>query len=157
MALLVETRTLEEREELKVQCSVCHKEYVGSDLVCSGSFLVSLPLEKQLSSLLSSKTTSNAVMNTLKHAPGSTMHDITGSQHYHATRSEVRMAEHDLTLTLNSDGSPIFKSPKYSIWPVQMTVNELPPLLRWKNVVMPSLWYGKEHPNMTMLLQAFVE
>ncbi|KAH7959592.1 hypothetical protein HPB49_012248 [Dermacentor silvarum] len=38
MALLVETRTLEERKELKVQCSVCQKEYVGSDLVRGGSF-----------------------------------------------------------------------------------------------------------------------
>ncbi|KAH7984575.1 hypothetical protein HPB52_022849 [Rhipicephalus sanguineus] len=133
-------------------CSLCKKEYMGRHLVRSGSFFVSLPLEKQLSPVLSSKSTSNAVLDTLERAPGDSMRDIIDGQHYHATRSEVGMAEHDLTLTLNSDGSPIFESSKYSIWPVQAITNELPSLLRWKNVVAPSLWYGKEHPNMTLLL-----
>ncbi|KAG0445110.1 hypothetical protein HPB47_021839 [Ixodes persulcatus] len=61
----------------------------------------------------------------------------------------------DLAVSVNSDGSPMFKSSKYSIWPVQLTINELPPLLRWSNVVMPLLWYGKSRPSVTLLLKAF--
>ncbi|KAK8771075.1 hypothetical protein V5799_025682 [Amblyomma americanum] len=84
------------------------------------------------------------------------MRDITDGHHYHSVRKKADMTAHDLTLTVNSDGSPVFKSSKYSIWPVQVILNELPPLLRWSNVMVPLLWYGKEHPSMTLLLQAFV-
>lgn len=66
-----------------------------------------------------------------------------------------KLAKEDLTLTINSDGSPAFKSSKYSIWPVQLTLNELPPRLRHKNVLVSTLWYGQTHPDMTLLLTAF--
>ncbi|KAL1472569.1 hypothetical protein MTO96_039246 [Rhipicephalus appendiculatus] len=88
MALLAETATPQERKQLEVQCSICKKDYMGSDLVRSGSFFVSLPLEKQLSSVLSSKTTTTAVLDTLERASGDTMRDITDGQRCHATRSE---------------------------------------------------------------------
>ncbi|KAG0416137.1 hypothetical protein HPB47_006700, partial [Ixodes persulcatus] len=58
-------------------------------------------------------------------------------------------------MSMNADGSPIFKSANYSIWPIQLTLNELPPCLRWRSPVLPLLWYGSKHPNMTLLLQAF--
>lgn len=67
MALLAKARTA--GTESAVLCAM------GRDLVRSSSFFVSL--EEQLSSLLSSKTTSNAAMDTLEFAPGCTMHDIT--------------------------------------------------------------------------------
>ncbi|XP_072145675.1 uncharacterized protein [Dermacentor andersoni] len=39
----------------------------------------------------------------------------------------------------------------------QLTVNELPPKMRHKNVVVSALWYGQSHPNMTLLLDSFVQ
>ncbi|KAG0414051.1 hypothetical protein HPB47_008791 [Ixodes persulcatus] len=63
----------------------------------------------------------------------------------------------DLTMTMNYDGSPLFNSSKFSIWPVQMTINELPPHLRNKHVTISILWYGQYHPDMTMVLQAFTK
>ncbi|KAH7944556.1 hypothetical protein HPB52_021373 [Rhipicephalus sanguineus] len=91
-----------------------------------------------------------------RNSESTSMSDITDGSQYRASRNKVGMAAHDLTVTVNSDGSPVFKSSKYSIWPVQTTLDQLPPLLRWKNVMMPLLWYGNEHPNMTLLLEAFV-
>ncbi|KAH9359742.1 hypothetical protein HPB48_021301 [Haemaphysalis longicornis] len=162
MALLAKaTGSVEERQQLEVTCGQCGKEYVGRELVRSGSFFVGLPLKKQLGSLLSSKTVSDAVATTLgkpSHNVGSSgMNDVTDGHHYQSVRCQRGVSPTDLTLTLNSDGSPVFKSSTYSIWPVQALLNELPPLLRWANVMMPFLWYGKSHPDMTLLLQAFVD
>ncbi|KAH7984557.1 hypothetical protein HPB52_022278 [Rhipicephalus sanguineus] len=157
-SLLAETNgDLEERRRIQVECQSCHSKYVGRGLMHSGSFFVSLPIEKQLESVLSSQTTSAAVMASLsRNSENTSMSDITDGSQYRASRNNVGMAAHDLTVTVNSDGSPVFKSSKYSIWPVQITLDQLPPLLRWKNVMMPLLWYGNEHPNMTLLLEAFV-
>ncbi|XP_049519347.1 uncharacterized protein LOC119444500 [Dermacentor silvarum] len=82
------------------------------------------------------------------------MSDITDGIHYKEMRQRIDGT--DLTLTINSDGSPVFNSSNYSIWPVQLALNELPPRLRWNNIMTPVLWYGKEHPDMTLVLQAFV-
>ena len=62
-----------------------------------------------------------------------------------------------LTLTFNSDGSPIFKSSSYSIWPIQMIPNELPLHVRYQKPITYALWFGKNKPNMTYFLSPFVE
>ncbi|KAH9372629.1 hypothetical protein HPB48_018474 [Haemaphysalis longicornis] len=59
---------------------------------------------------------------------------------YQALRQ--KLAKEDLTVTINSDGNPAFQSSKYSIWPVQLTLNELPPRLRHKNILLSTLCYG---------------
>ncbi|KAG0430356.1 hypothetical protein HPB47_022765 [Ixodes persulcatus] len=38
-----------------------------------------------------------------------------------------------------------------------MTINELPPDLRCKNLTILMLWYGQSHPDMTLVLQAFAK
>ncbi|XP_070378134.1 uncharacterized protein [Dermacentor albipictus] len=152
------TGCLELRQKLEVKCTVCNTKYVGRDLVRTGSFFVTLPIEKQLMAILSSKTANSALAANLSRPQSSNglMTDILDGHQYRTAREKVGMATHDLTLTVNSDGSPVLKSSKYSIWPVQIILNELPPRLRWSNVMAPLLWYGHQHPNMPMLLQAFV-
>lgn len=81
------------------------------------------------------------------------MSDLSDSELQKKQRS--KQEEYDLTVSMNADGSPMFKSTNYSIWPVQLTLNELPPYLRGRHVVVPLLWYGSKHPNMTLLLQEF--
>ncbi|KAH7974017.1 hypothetical protein HPB49_008412 [Dermacentor silvarum] len=92
---------------------------------------------------------------TWKHHNESVMSDIT-DVNYNDYKMRQRIYGTDLTLTLNSDGSPVFNSSNYSIWPVQLALNELPPRLCWNNIMTQVLWYGKEHPDMTRALQAFV-
>ena len=69
----------------------------------------------------------------------------------------MKCKKYDITTTFNSDGSPVFTSAKYSIWPIQMLINELPPKLRWDNLLLPALYFGKSHPNMGMFLKFYVE
>lgn len=76
-----------------------------------------------------------------------------GIKVYAKYRKRMQCGKYDLTGTMNADGSAMLKCSSYSIWPVQLTINELPLLLRTSTVILP-LWYGTKHPNMTLLLQA---
>ncbi|KAH7980328.1 hypothetical protein HPB49_015042 [Dermacentor silvarum] len=48
----------------------------------------------------------------------------------------------DLTLTVNTDGSPLYKSSNASIWPIQLSINELPQPHRNANTFLAGLWLG---------------
>ncbi|XP_040065346.1 uncharacterized protein LOC120839164 [Ixodes scapularis] len=150
--------SLKERQGISPTCSVCGVQYLGKDLMSKGCYFVGLPMEKQLASVLADETVrehlaeSLAKLNTPR--PSAKL-DLTDGDSYRSQRAKLGCGPHDLTVSMNADGSPIFKSANYAIWPVQLTLNELPPCLRWRSVVLPLLWYGAKHPNMTLLLQAF--
>lgn len=61
------------------------------------------------------------------------------------------------TTILNSDGSPVFKSSKFAIWPIQIIVNEIPLQERIAKPIIYFLWFGHDKPNMTYFLRSFVE
>lgn len=81
-----------------------------------GSFFITLPLEDQLKSLLQSQTVSSALQENLELIASrsqediTTFGDITDGALYRLKRQEHRMSHTDLTVTINSDGSPMFKS-----------------------------------------------
>lgn len=153
------TGKVAERNNVSRTCAVCGKKYSGKDLVSQGNFFVSLPLEKQFASILVIDGVRNQLLQSLEHRtePQNGMSDITDGAFYKDQRQRLHCKDQDLTLTMSADGSPVFKSSTYSIWPVHVVLNELPPYLRWSNMMTPLLWYGSKHPNMTLLLQAFAE
>ena len=65
----------------------------------------------------------------------------------------------NISLIWNTDGIPVFKSSKYSIWPLYLAVNELPINKRWcsNNVVLAGLWFSSQKPNMMTFLRPFKE
>lgn len=62
-----------------------------------------------------------------------------------------------VTTILNSDGSPTFKSSKFSIWPIQVMVNEIPQNVKNEKTIIYALWFGNDKPNMTNFLTPFVD
>lgn len=151
---------LADRNGVRGKCSVCGEGYCGRKMLIDGHFFLSLPLERQIRVLLADEEVAAALCDRLeninqRNCSLEQMADITDGRAYRETRQ--KMSPNDLTLTLNSDGSPIFKSSKYSIWPVQVLVNELPVNLRHKNVLTAMLWFGQSHPDMTLLLNSFVQ
>ena len=65
----------------------------------------------------------------------------------------------NLTLSLFTDGIPLFQSSKVSLWPVYLIVNELPPKQRFtrKNMILWGIWQGCGKPKMNMFLRPLVE
>lgn len=56
----------------------------------------------------------------------------------------------NVSFTINTDGIPIFKSSKMSIWPVFLMINELPFDIRKcsENMLIAGLWFGEQKPFM---------
>lgn len=50
---------------------------------------------------------------------------------------EKKKAEIHISFQLFTDGVALFRSSKYSIWPVYLAVNELPPNCRYANAYSP--------------------
>lgn len=59
------------------------------------------------------------------------------------------------TATMNSDGSPVFESSKFSIWPIQMIINE-PLDVRTCKPIVCGIWFGKDKPTMNIFLKPYV-
>ena len=60
-----------------------------------------------------------------------------------------------VTFLWNSDGFAVFKSSTFEIWPVYLSINELPPHLRFKKeyMILGGLWFGKGKPDPNVLLR----
>ena len=61
-----------------------------------------------------------------------------------------------VTAIFNTDGAPRFKSSQYSIWPVYLLINELPPQARLNNLITCGIRFGKDKPEMISFLKPFV-
>lgn len=141
------------------RCAICARAVTMAELIKKGSFFITMDLKYQLLQLL--KSTGDLVGRNLRNLAASTheglYRDITDGELYRKTRSENNMTWSDLTLTLNSDGSPVFKSSKGSVWPIQVSLNELPVPHRWRNILVAAVWFAKEHPPAHLYLKTFVD
>ncbi|XP_048576075.1 uncharacterized protein LOC125557474 [Nematostella vectensis] len=50
----------------------------------------------------------------------------------------------NISFTWNTDSIPVFKSSSFSLWPLYLVVNELPPKKRFakENCILAGLWFG---------------
>ena len=83
--------------------------------------------------------------------------DITSAELYSKLVESYNFSSNDLSLTWNTDGIPVFESSNYSIWPIQSAINELPPHLREKHILLHGLWFGTKKPAMNTFLKPFIE
>lgn len=65
----------------------------------------------------------------------------------------------NLALALNTDGIPLFKSSKWGLWPVFLSILNLPASIRMKaeNILLAGLWYGPTKPPVKLLLEPLME
>jgi len=72
---------------------------------------------------------------------------------------EFKKGKNVLSITFNTDGGKVFRTPKKSVWPIQFIINEIPLKERFKaeNTFVAGLWYGKGSPNMTTFLKPFAD
>ena len=57
-------------------------------------------------------------------------------------------------LLLNTDGVPVFKSSKCTLWPVYLAISSLPPHIRMNSdyILLAGVWSGPIKPNIAQLL-----
>lgn len=56
-----------------------------------------------------------------------------------------------------SDGAPVHANSKNSMWVMMMTLNCLPALIRFKNVILAGIWFGREEPIMPIFYKPFIQ
>ncbi|XP_040079427.1 uncharacterized protein LOC120850815, partial [Ixodes scapularis] len=139
-------------------CPTCEEENKANELKRSGAFFVTLKMHEQLKQVISQ--TKAMLHDSLTSMPSSepvVIAYITSATTHCQLWASGRLGACDLTLTVNTDGSPVFSSSGASIWPIQFTVNELPVPQRFEHCTLAGLWFGKGHPNMALFLNKFVE
>lgn len=63
----------------------------------------------------------------------------------------------DISLSCNIDGVPVFKSSKVSMWPVLLSVNEVPFNKRTETMILKSLWFASSKPRIDSYLRPLIE
>ncbi|KAK8770130.1 hypothetical protein V5799_013404 [Amblyomma americanum] len=144
---------------VQVNCALCRENSRVSVLKDNGCFFSIMNVKEQLYQLIS--TCKEALYNELKKIEmlqcTDQIRDITSGRLYKNLRRTGSITGQDLTITINTDRSPVYKSSRTSVWPIQFVVNELPPKLRHQHPVLGGLWFGHAHPNMTVFMDKFIE
>lgn len=117
------------------------------------NFMIYIPLEPQIRRLI--KIYYHEIVNYLnrKHVDG-VLSDVDDGTVFRTISSRNSNTK-TLGLTLNTDGAEVFEnSGGFSLWPVQLYANFLPPNIRYssKNIIISTLHYGKGKPDMSTLL-----
>ena len=124
----------------------------------NGHYSIYIPVQQQIEAMLSDSKLychlTNRDLETILNCE--TVNDVTTSSLYKELITRHGFSSNDISLTWNTDGILVFKSSKFSIWPLQASLNQLPMHLRAKNVLLMGLWFG-EKTNINTLFKPFVK
>ncbi|XP_074098889.1 uncharacterized protein LOC141527362 [Cotesia typhae] len=83
--------------------------------------------------------------------------DIYDGEAYKKLSSKGQILEqwYNFSFTINTDGCQISNSSRSSAWPVYVELNELPPHMRKKYVMLAAIFVDDKHPKMNNLLRPF--
>lgn len=138
-----------------VNCSACETLIDLKHLSSQNFFVISDPSEIIVSYLLENKEEYEKV---LERRENNDYCDIYDGECYKKLKNELILKDDEkyVTVSFNTDGAPCFKSSRYSIWPIYLIINELPPQIRFKCTITCGLWFGKSKPDMKVFLKPLV-
>ncbi|CAL1295766.1 unnamed protein product [Larinioides sclopetarius] len=141
-------------------CDVCSTK-MNSKLLNDGHFFITMPISPQIKQILEEPGMEQKIFS-VPSAPNTcdTLSDLkNGSAFSRLIKKGLFNINIDLSVTFNTDGSPIFKSVKNSLWPIQFRLNELPLEERFeshRNLV-AGLWFGSKEPAMPTFFTPFLK
>ena len=176
--------SLTPKEEIKQYffCSSCYKYYeeaktpkvcvCGIQLGMGDNRFVYTPLKLSLRCLLQTEETRTNILKFMANPPnggcadfyGSKRYDDVKAQHYKKHGYEYAFGNvlSFLTFCINIDGVEIFKSSSKSLYPAMISINEMSPSIRSRNIIIPLLFTATKkipfHPGvMSILIDELVE
>lgn len=69
---------------------------------------------------------------------------------------QILHSKWNFSYTFNTDGTELTVFDNTAGWPVYIVLNELPPALRTKHIILAAIWVDKEKPLMNEFLKPFV-
>lgn len=130
--------------------------------VSSSNYFLSIDLESQFKTLFNNTTIVDSLLTyrfNRSKINDTALEDIYDGAEYRKFFDNGNVLSHmfNFSYSFNTDGIPMGKSCGKTIWPIYITLNELPPNERSKHVLLAGLYIGKKDPNQNMFLQPFVE
>ena len=140
----------------------CPNSFCLKDLTVSGSlsFFVEVPIMDQLKKLYSKPGFYEDIQHRHnRDNKNNRICDIYDGELYKklSKHPNVLSCPHNISFTWNTDGVPVFKSSNFSLWPLYLVINELPPKKRFSkdNMILAGLWFGSSKPAMWVYLKPF--
>lgn len=112
--------TLTFHHDIITECNSCKVRYEQIQLQRNFNFFYHIPLKPQLLQLLNTKLLTQC----RKTCP--TESDIIDGRLYRHLREQNIIRDNDITIQWYTDVVEIFNSSPYTIWPIQVCINELP-------------------------------
>ena len=138
---------------------VCPNSLCSRDLTKSNScsFFIEIPIVSQIRNLFSKSDFYDNLGHRFRRVKtdSNCFEDIyDGSEYKKHCNPGILYFQHNVSLLWNTDGVPVFKSSKFSIWPLYFIINELPFGKRTKreNMLFAGLWFGETKPFMLTFL-----
>lgn len=130
----------------------CDRECNLRTLDRNQNYFLTLPLKDQLVTLLQEEK----VATHLRWHDRSES-DIVNAEFYKICIERGIVREGcDVTLQLNTDGVQVFTSSKHQMWPIQVSINELPFKIRKDCIILCGLWFGGK-PNMNTFMMPLID
>ena len=134
------------------------------DLTVKGalSYFVEIPILHQLRSFFARDTFYDDIQHRFTRVKSSddVITDIyDGLLYKELCEKGILNCKDNISFLMNTDGVPVFKSSKVSIWPVYLIINELPNKKRMarENMLFSGLWFGERKPAMLTFLKPYCE
>ena len=139
----------------KLESRFCERCNEGGQV----SFILEIPIIKQLTSMLKRKGFKEALNYRFTRHKINENHyeDIYDGYVYKSLPDDFTNNQNNITFAWNTDGLPLFKSSKISIWPLYLMINELPYNMRIKeeNTLLAGLWFGPTKPQANLFVSTF--
>ena len=143
---------------------VCRTANCGNmfdDAKSTASFFVSGNIGSQLKNILETEKNWDKVQECHNRNRSDFITDITDGHEYRKLQEAggfLCLPSNNVTFTFFTDGIPLFKSSKVSLWPVYLVINELPPNERFlrKNMILWGLWQGVAKPRMNTYFKKLI-
>ncbi|XP_067208780.1 uncharacterized protein [Linepithema humile] len=113
----------------RVECKNCEKIYNRRRLQRQFNYFYHLPLKEQLIELVNTKLFTYFRKMSYES-------DVINGNIYYQLREKNIISDQDISIQWNTDGVEIFNLSKYSIWPIQVSINELPYRIRRDNILL---------------------
>lgn len=144
---------------LKENDTSCPSKDCGIQLgVKNKDYFIELPLEEQLKKIMKRP----GILNLIKSRFNRKKRQFNGIEDIYDGAVYKRFSEFggplssenptNVSFTWNTDGIPVFKSSKFSLWPLYLVINELPFKQRFlkENMILCGLWFGESKPFMSI-------
>jgi len=138
-------------------CASCNKTFCRESLNANSQFFITLSIKYQIEGLLQNVTIQHSIVKSFKKRQQNKDSNIKTDIYSGHVYQNLKLDTEDLTLTINTDGIPVFKSSNYNVWPVLFCINEIPPHLRKNTIIVGGLWFRLSKPNMSVFLKPIVE